>query len=117
MSEAAVSQFFDQLKKSKALVNEYNSAVANAVQSVVWPAMVDVAAGHGYEFTKEELSRYLESKASELSEQELESISAAGPTGTVGTLTAKPWVLAQVVASAIAIPAPLDDGDDDTESP
>jgi hypothetical protein len=86
MSEAAVSQFFEQLKKNKALVNEYNSAVASALRSVVWPAMLDVAAEHGYEFTKEELGRYLESKAGELSEQELESISAAGPSGTVGTL-------------------------------
>jgi stalled ribosome rescue protein Dom34 len=96
MSEAAVSQFFDQLKKNKALVNDYNSAVASALRSVVWPAMVDVAAVHGYEFTKEELGRYLESKVGELSEQELESISAAGPSG---------------------IPVALDDGDDDSPSP
>jgi hypothetical protein len=117
MSEAAISQFFEHLKKDKALVNEYNSAVASAMRSVVWPAMVDVAAGHGYEFTREELGRYLESNAGELSQQELESISAAGPSGTMGTLTKNPWVLAQIVASAIAIPVALDDGDDDSASP
>ena len=79
--------------------------------------MVDVAAGHGYEFTNAELGRYLETKASELSEQELESISAAGPSGTLGPLVTNPWVLAQIVASAIVIPVALDDGEDDTASP
>ncbi len=80
-------------------------------------AEIDVAAGHGYEFTKAELGRYLESKASELSEQELESISAAGPSATLGTLATNPWVLAQIVASAIAIPVALHDSEDDTDSP
>ena len=117
MSEAAISQFFEQLKKDKALLNEYNSAVASAMRSVVWPAMVDVATRHGFELTKEELGRYLESRADELSEHELESISAAGPSGTVGTIATNPLALAQIVASTIAIPVTLDDGEDDRPSP
>ena len=116
MSEAAITQFFEQLKKDKALVNEYSLAVASAMRSVVWPAMVDVAAGHGYEFTNEELGNYLESKVGELSEQELEGISAAGPLGTVGSFATNPLVLAQAVATAIAIPVPLHDDEDRSSS-
>ncbi len=47
MSEVAVSQFFEKLQKDKALAGHYNTAVTNAIL----PAMVAVAAQHGFEFT------------------------------------------------------------------
>jgi hypothetical protein len=116
MSQATILQFFEELKKDKALSNEYNSAVASAMRQVVSQTLADVAAKHGFELTEQELGSYLESKAEELSEQELETVSAAGPVGTISTFSTNPWLLARVVASTIAVPEALDDGDDDRSS-
>ena len=110
MSEAATSQFFERMKTDKALLNEYNSAVTNAMRSVVWPAMVDVAARHGFEITKEELGKYLESQAGELSEHELETVSGGGPLTFLAT---SPLVAGQIVATAIAVPVAIHGSDDD----
>ncbi len=107
MSEVAVSQFFEKLQKDKALAGHYNTAVSNAIL----PAMVAVAAQHGFEFTAQELSRYLKKESHELSEQELENISAAGPLGPLSALT-NPWVIGGLVAAAIAVPVAINDDED-----
>lgn len=115
MSNAAIAQFFEQLKTDRALLSEYHSEVAEAMRTSVWPAMVRIAAAHGYDFTEEELAGFLKSGSEELSDQELESIAAAGPVGTVGTLGTNPWALAQIVATAIAIPEAIHDGDEERD--
>jgi predicted ribosomally synthesized peptide with nif11-like leader len=106
MSEQPVSDFFEKLKNDQALASEYNAKVSRAIV----PAILDVAARHGYAFTSQELGKYLKGIPQELSDQELESVSAAGPS-TLGTLT-NPWLLSGVIATAIVVPQALDDGDD-----
>jgi predicted ribosomally synthesized peptide with nif11-like leader len=106
MSEEAVSDFFERLKDDNALASEYNAKVSRAIV----PAILDVAARHGYDFTSRELGKYLKNKPHELSEQELESVSAGGPF-TSGMLT-NPWVIGGLITAAIAVPLALDDQDD-----
>jgi predicted ribosomally synthesized peptide with nif11-like leader len=113
MGEAATSQFFERMKTDESLRNEYNSAITNAMRSAVWPAMVDVATRHGFQLTKEDLGRYVESRADELGERELETISGGGPSAFV-SLTTSPLVVSSIIASTIAIPEAIHDGEDDS---
>ena len=107
MSETAVSDFFEKLKTDKSLAGEYNAKVSRAIV----PAILDVAARHGYGFTSQELGKYLKDKPHELSEQELESVSAGGP--FVGSMLTSPWVIGGLIATAIAVPTAVHDDEDD----
>jgi len=106
MSDAAVALFFDRLKQDKALAGEYNAAMSNAML----PAMVGFAGEHGFEFTANEMSSYLKERSQELSDKELEGVSAAGTLSSTRWLD-NPWVIGAIVATAIAVPLPLDDDD------
>lgn len=110
MTDKRVSQFFDRVREDEAVQGEYRAAIATALRAAVPPAIVGVATKHGYDFTEADVDRYLGERAAELSDRDLESISAAGPSSMTMSL-ASHLSLGSIVAAAIAIPAPLDDGD------
>ena len=80
MSVEEVKRFFLACKDDKALQKELaNIGTDN-------DACVAVAKRHGYDFTADELSSLIDAKKSELTEEELEKVSAAG--GDPGLLAA-----------------------------
>lgn len=115
MNDLQVERFFERLKEDRALGQEYNAAIKAAVETAVAGAITQVAERHGYRFSAEAARAHLERKAGELDEEQLASVAGGGgwsPGGTLGFLS-NPWVLAGIVAAAIAIPLAVSADDDD----
>lgn len=112
MSESSLSRFFQALNQDEELAREYHTTVGQAVRSAVWPAIVEVAAKRGMEFSPEELGAWLTEQHAELSEEALE-----GVTGGARYLPSKFPSLAilGVAAAGGVIWAATDTGSDDDD--
>ena len=70
MSTEATARFFTDLAEDEDLRKRYWESVERATVA----ATVELAAGGGYEFTEDELRAELESRATELSEEQLDAV-------------------------------------------
>jgi predicted ribosomally synthesized peptide with nif11-like leader len=109
MSANAVERFFETVADNEALRDQYWKAIAQTMESVMGPAIVQLAASKGYEFDVGELRQHLEERGAELSDDDLDGV--VGGAGPLRGWLSNPWVLGAIVACAIAIPLAVD-GDD-----
>ena len=112
MPPTDVEAFFQRLQHDSALARDYRDTVAEALRSSVGPAILDVAARHGDDFTREELDSYLASRESELDDAQLEAVTG-GMSQMWAAMIEGGWLLAPIVSTAIAIPLAISDDDDD----
>jgi hypothetical protein len=112
MSDSAPSRFFERLAQDEELARTYQTAVAKAVRSAVWPAIVEVAAKEGMAFSTDELGAWLAKQQEELSEEALQGVTGGIarprlPAGTAGLVAA--GVLGTVVVVGLASNTGSDD--------
>lgn len=81
MSQEAVKNFFDFVKTSDDIQNQFKNGVS-------YEGIISIASSKGYNFNEQELQKHLKedetlktvSKEEELSEQELEAVAGGKPT-------------------------------------
>ena len=123
MDDPQVERFFEQLQEDKALNEEYRAALAAAIDTAAAAAIVEVAARHGFRFSAEAARAHLRPKVAELDDAQLDAVvggfggssaAASSPVSASATrslLSSNPWVLAGIVAAAIAVPLVTDRDD------
>ncbi len=78
MSTDAVVRFLDMLKTEETLATEYARATRESMQMALRRAVIEVAAGHGCDFTADELDRHLDHLAAALDDNELDMVAGGG---------------------------------------
>jgi hypothetical protein len=119
VDDPQVESFFTHLQEDRALGQEYRSALTAAIDTAVVAAIQEVAGRHGYRFSADAARAHLERKAAELDDEQLHAVvggavasrMSPSPGRGLGFLS-NPWVLAGVVAAAIAVPLAISSDDE-----
>jgi len=111
MSQERLKAFVGLVQGDSAL----SAAAKQAFESGGGPGgFVALGKSRGYDFTEAEVVAFLRQAAGgKLSDSELESVVGGGGGGSYLPWLANPWVLAGIVAAAIAIPLAIAGDDDD----
>jgi hypothetical protein len=114
MSKNTVGRFFDDVADDEALHEEYQKAIADAIESAIGPAIVNMAATHGYEFDTAAVRQHFEERGDELCDDNLDGVvgGMAGYSPTMSFLR-NPWVVGGIVSTAIAVPLAIRGDHDD----
>ena len=112
MSDAGVQEFFTRLQQDRELAREYKGALDQAIESVVGPTILEVAARNGSTFSADELSAYLAQRSSELDDDQLDAVAGGLSMWTGGGFMTSPWLVAALIPAAISVPLALGDHDD-----
>jgi len=100
MSDDTVSRFFDVARRDRAVGDEYTAALTRAMEAAIGPAIVEVAARHGFQMSTEQVTRYLEDQAAELTEDDLDAVAGGLPSAPMSS----PWLVGGLVKAAVAVP-------------
>jgi hypothetical protein len=106
MDDDLVSRFFDLARHDKDVADDYSAALTEAMEAAILPAIVDVAARHGFQVTTEQVTGYLEGQTAELTDDDLDAVA--------GGLRAFPLksssLVGGLVATAVAVPTAIHGG-------
>ncbi len=111
MTDSTPTLFFERLSRDQELARTYQTAVAGAVRSAVWPVIVEMAAREGMAFSVDELGAWLAERQEELSEEALQGVTGGAwkpprPISTAGLIAAG------VLGAVVIVGASVDSGDD-----
>jgi hypothetical protein len=119
MGADSVSRFFDAVRSDKRLAEEYGAAVARATHEAVGKAAEEVAASHGFEVDAADALRFLEERAAELSDDQLDAV--AGGIGLPKAVKVEPskptrgWWVPAALGAVVVVGAAMDTGGDDDD--